>query len=396
MRYLFSVLALGALIAIAVGGWQYAADTPSSQSQQPVLSATSALRTSEGNKMAGYARVSGPRPMQFPRDHGAHPDYRIEWWYFTGNLATAQGRPFGFELTFFRFALAPSSTPKASHWASRQMWVANLAISDIKPARFHVFKRSERGAVGLAGAEIHPVRVWIDDWQVHALSVDRLFPARLQAEQEGTGIDLQLTSAKPLVLQGDAGYSRKSADPKNASYYYSYTRLGAQGTLTLDGKPYQVSGNAWMDREWSTSSLAANQAGWDWVSLQLNDGRDLMVYRLRQRDGSADPHSSGVLVDKAGKPHYLTAAEFSMTPLHDWRSETTGVTYPVVWRVQVPSQHLDLKVEARMPNQELDLRVRYWEGAVSASGDNVSGYGYLELTGYGSEAKDQFGAQAGE
>lgn len=395
MRYPLYALVLAVLIGVGwLGWWQFAAG-PANQDQQPATSA-SAFRTPEGKDMAGYAKVSGPRPMHFPQDHGAHPDYRIEWWYFTGNLATAQGRPFGFELTFFRFAMAPSSPPRASDWATRQMWVANFAISDIKPKRFHVFKRSERGALGLAGAQIHPVRIWIDDWEVRALSAASLFPARLQAEQEGARIDLRLISEKPLVLQGDAGYSRKSANPQNASYYYSYTRLLAQGTLTVDGEPYNVSGTAWMDREWSTSSLAANQAGWDWLSLQLDDGRDLMLYRLRQRDGSAGPYSAGVLVDKAGKPHHLTVAEFSMTPLRYWRSEATGVTYPVDWRVQVPAEHLDFQVKARMPNQELDLRVRYWEGAVSASGENVSGRGYLELTGYGSGAADRSGAQAGE
>lgn len=379
MRYLLYALVLAVLVG--VGWWQFAAGTADTHEQQSATDA-SAFRAPETKEMAGYAKVSGPRPLHFPQDHGAHPDYRIEWWYFTGNLASAQGRPFGFELTFFRFAMAPSAPARASDWATRQMWVANFAISDIQPARFHFFKRSERGAVGLAGAQIHPVRIWLDDWEVHALSADRFFPARLQAEQEGARIDLRLTSDKPLVLQGDAGYSRKSANPQNASYYYSYTRLGAQGTLTVAGESYPVSGTAWMDREWSTSSLAANQAGWDWLSLQLDDGRDLMVYRMRRKDGSADPYSSGVLVDKAGKPHYLTAAQFSMTPLRHWRSEASGATYPVAWRVRVPSQRLDLEVAARMPNQELNLRVRYWEGAVLASGDHVNGRGYLELTGY--------------
>ncbi|HET8701816.1 MAG TPA: lipocalin-like domain-containing protein [Nitrococcus sp.] len=384
MRYLFYALGLSILIGVGVGWWQFAAGTTNNH-QQLATNAT-AFRAPEGNKMdmAGYARVTGPRPMHFPQDHGAHPDYRIEWWYFTGNLTTAQGRPFGFELTFFRFAMAPESVPRASDWATRQLWVANLAISDIEPQRFHFFKRSERGAVGLAGAQIDPVRIWIDNWEVRALSKNTLFPAELQAKQEDSGIDLRLTNDKPLVLQGDKGYSRKSADPGNASYYYSYTRLQAQGTLTLAGESYPVSGTAWMDREWSTSSLAADQAGWDWLCLQLDDGRDLMLYRLRQRDGSADPHSAGVLVNKAGKPHYLKATDFTMTPLRYWRSEATGVTYPVDWAVQVPAEHLDLQVKARMPNQELDLRVRYWEGAVSASGDDVSGRGYLELTGYGS------------
>lgn len=388
--YAFVVLA----ILLGVSCRQFTGGT-GDQDQQSATN-SSALRTSESDDMAGYAKVNGPRPMQFPQDHGAHPDYRVEWWYFTGNLVTAQGRPFGFELTFFRFAMAPSQTPRASDWATRQMWVANFAISDIKPERFHFFKRSQRGALGLAGAQIEPVRIWLDNWELRAQSADSLFPARLQAEHGDAGIDLRLTSEKPLVLQGEAGYSRKSTDPANASYYYSYTRLRAQGTLTVDGETYQVSGPAWMDREWSTSALAENQVGWDWISLQLDDGRDLMLYRLRQRDGSAGPYSAGVLISKAGTPHDLTVEEFEMTPLRYWRSAATGVSYPVAWRVQVPSEQLDLKVEARMPNQELNLKMRYWEGAVTASGEDVSGVGYLELVGYGSQATGQSGAQADE
>ncbi|MDN5869831.1 MAG: carotenoid 1,2-hydratase [Nitrococcus sp.] len=393
MRYLPYALLLLA-VSIGVGWWQFTGAT-TDQDQQSATK-TSAMRTSESDDMAGYAKVSGPRPMRFPRDHGAHPDYRVEWWYFTGNLATAQGRPFGFELTFFRFAMAPSQPPRASDWATRQMWVANFAISDIKPERFHFFKRSQRGALGLAGAQIEPVRIWLDNWELRALSAQSLFPAGLQAKQGDAGIDLRLTSEKPLVLQGDAGYSRKSADPENASYYYSYTRLRAQGTLTVDGETYQVSGTAWMDREWSTSALAENQVGWDWISLQLDDGRDLMLYRLRERDGSAGPYSAGVVIGKAGEPHDLSVAEFEMTPLRYWRSEATGVSYPVAWRVQVPSANLDLEVEARMPNQELNMKMRYWEGAVTASGEDVSGVGYLELVGYGSQTTGQSGARAGE
>lgn len=380
--------ALAGAVLLAIGGWYFTARVPG----PPAGANATVPGAPQDSDMAGYAKVRAARAMHFPQDHGAHPDYRIEWWYFTGNLATDEARPFGFELTFFRFALAPSDKPRASDWATRQMWVAHLALSDIDAGRFHVFQRSQRGAAGLAGAQSQPVRIWTDNWEVRALSADDLFPARLQAEQEGVRIDLHLSSAKPLVLQGDAGYSRKSADPQNASYYYSYTRLRAQGSIDVAGKTYAVNGTAWMDREWSSSVLAANQAGWDWLSLQFDDGRDLMLYRLRQQDGSADPHSAGVLVGRRGETRHLAATDFSLSPVRHWRSEATGVSYPVAWRVRVPSEGLDLDVEARMPNQELDLRVRYWEGAVSASGENVSAHGYLELTGYGSAAAGRSGA----
>jgi len=333
----------------------------------------------------GFARVTGPPELSFPRDHGAHPDHRSEWWYFTGNLTGPEGRAFGFQLTFFRFALAAGAPDQDSPWATRQAWMAHFAVSDIDGGRFHAFQRLQRGAVGLAGAETGPVRVWLDHCRMRSEQPGRLFPLLVSASQEGVALELRLTADKPRVLQGDAGYSRKGADPGNASAYYSYTRLAARGRLSLDGEDHQVTGSAWLDREWSTSALDAGLAGWDWLALQLGDGRDLMLYRLRQEDGSPGRWSAGTLVGPEGAARRLAVEDFTMEPLQRWRSPATGVAYPVGWRVQVPAAGLDLEVSPALEDQELRLGFRYWEGAVrarTAGSGELAGTGYLELTGY--------------
>jgi len=331
----------------------------------------------------GFARVTGPAPLSFPEDHGAHPDHRSEWWYFTGNLTDAAGRDYGFQLTLFRFALAPEVPERPSAWATRQAWMGHFAITDMAGGRHHAVERYQRGALGLAGAEVRPVRVWLDDWALRSAGSQRLFPLRLKARDDAAGLalELRLEARKPRVLQGERGYSRKGEDPGNASRYYSYTRLAAQGRLEVAGRQARVTGSAWLDREWSTSALDEGQAGWDWFALQLEDGRDLMVYRLRRVDGGTDPRSAGVLVAPDGRVRHLGAEDFRVIPLRHWRSPETGARYPVDWRVVVPAAGLSLTVDARLDAQEMPTSVRYWEGAVSVSGD-AGGVGYLEMTGY--------------
>ncbi|UEX78534.1 lipocalin-like domain-containing protein [Spiribacter halobius] len=331
----------------------------------------------------GFARVTGPAPLVFPRDHAAHPDHRSEWWYFTGNLRGADGGDYGFQLTLFRFALAPSAPPRESAWATRQAWMGHFAITDIARGRHVAVERYQRGALGLAGAEIRPIRVWLDDWQLQAEGPERLFPLTLEARDAPAGLDLRLrlTRDKPRVLQGEAGYSRKGEDPGNASRYYSYTRLAAEGSLRIAGREAEVRGSAWLDREWSTSALDEGQAGWDWFALQLADGRDLMVYRLRRDDGATDPRSAGVLVGPEGAVRHLDADDFRVLPRRYWQSPDTGARYPVDWRVVVPAADLSLDVTARLDAQEMPTSVRYWEGAVAVTG-SAEGVGYLEMTGY--------------
>jgi predicted secreted hydrolase len=339
---------------------------------QASLSVAGQLRTQNDQ---GYAKALKPRQFRFPQDHGLHPEFRTEWWYYTGNLSTREGRRFGFQLTFFRSALAPSMPERASAWATRQAYLAHLTVSDIAGGRFHSFERWSRGALGLAGAESEPFRVWLEDWSAEGV------PMRLRAHEDSVAIDLVLQPGKPPVLQGDRGLSRKSEKPGNASYYYSLTRMPASGTIRLGSERFEVSGLAWMDREWSTSSLGKDQVGWDWFAIHLEDGRDLMLYQLRRKDGTPDPTSSGMLIDPQGGSRPLTLEDFELEVTHRWTSPRSGAVYPAGWRLRIPSEALDLRIEPLLPDQEVDVSFRYWEGAVGISG-TAKGRGYVELTGY--------------
>ncbi|MBM5812663.1 MAG: carotenoid 1,2-hydratase [Gammaproteobacteria bacterium] len=335
----------------------------------------------------GYARADRPREFAFPADHAQHPDYRNEWWYFTGNLTAADGRHFGFQLTFFRRALAPELPPRASAWATNQAWMAHFALTDTAGQRLYAAERFARGALGMAGTEVMPFRVRLDDWQV-AGSDDRAAPfsLRLTAAHDPVAIALTLKAQKPIVLQGQQGWDRKGPVPGTASYYYSVTRFAANGRVHIGDEPFAVTGTAWLDREWSSSPLPRGVVGWDWFALQLADGSDLMFYRLRQADGSATAFSSGILVRPDGECIALAVADVRLEPRRRWRSPRSQRQYPVAWRLQIPSRALVLDLEPRLDDQELDLSVRYWEGAISANGQSggrpVTGQGYLELVGY--------------
>lgn len=370
---------------------------------------------------AGFERAEGPRPFRFPRDHGPHAGFRNEWWYFTGNLETGSGRRFGYQLTVFRNALAPpdgspGGEDRRSRWSTRQLYMAHFAVTDVAAASFTAADRFSRGALGLAGARARPFRLWLEDWVVHTIpgsdAGDRPFPLRLRAshpaplplprrpapgrdtrvgeapdDTRGVAIDLRLDRAKPLVLQGRRGYSRKGDDPGNASFYYSYTRLPTEGTVTVEGVDHRVTGRSWLDREWSTSALDDDQEGWDWFSLQLSDGHDLMFYRLRRRDGTSSPYSSGLVVDPDGRTSRLRVDDVELRVMDRWRSPRSGVSYPSGWQLSVPRLELEVTVEPLLDDQELDLAFRYWEGAVRVEGHRagrpLDGTGYVELTGYG-------------
>ena len=335
---------------------------------------------------AGFARATAPRTFSFPADHGPHPEFRSEWWYFTGNLAAANGRHFGFQLTFFRVALSPDAAPRESAWATNQVWMAHFTLTDTEAGQFHSAERLGRGALGIGGVQASPFRVWIDDWQATSRAETSLFPLRLNAANEEASIELELSAMKPFVLQGQEGWDRKGPEPGNASYYYAYTRLAAQGRVRTRDAQFAVTGTAWMDREWSTSALGPDLAGWDWISLQLSDGRELMLYRLRRKDGGAGAFSKGALILPAGERIALSVHEFKLEPRRWWTSPKTGVRYPVAWSIDIPSLELSLEIAPRLDGQELDLSVRYWEGAVLAKGrlnaTPVVGQGYLELAGY--------------
>ena len=333
-----------------------------------------------------FARAIAPREFVFPEDHGPHPEFRNEWWYVTGNLDNEDGERFGFELTIFRFALTPSVALSQSAWRTNQVYIAHLAVTDANNERFYVAQRYSRGAVGLAGAQAAPFRVWIDDWEMaERMETDTW---RLVANDEDFGIDFNLTALKPPVLNGIDGLSQKSADPANASYYYSITRLQTRGSLRVGEKDYTVSGLSWLDREWSTSALAADQVGWDWFALQLDDGSDLMLYGLRLQDGTRDPASAGTFVDANGDASHLAYDDVEISVLEEWSSPEGG-SYPSRWLLRVPRFGLELNVSPVISDQELFTTVRYWEGAVDVAGEHdrqpIEGRGYVELTGYAEE-----------
>jgi predicted secreted hydrolase len=354
---------------------------------EATLAVSDALSTSD---VSGFARAFGPRPFAFPADHGPHPDFRTEWWYYTGNLETAAGRHVGFELTFFRTALAApdrgATIQRTSAWGARQLYLAHFALTDTQGGRFYASSRVSREALGLAGARAAPFRVWLDDWSAESDTVAG-FPVRLRASDRDVAVDLVIESGKPMVLQGDRGWSSKGDGPGNASYYYSFTRMPARGRVRVGGTSLEATGLAWMDREWSTSALGPDLVGWDWFALQLDDGRDVMVYRLRRRDGSIDPHSAGRLIASDGTARPLARDDIALDALEHWTSPASRVHYPSRWRLSLPAADLRLDITPRLANQELNVGTRYWEGAVrvqgSAAGRPIAGQGYVELVGYG-------------
>ncbi len=326
----------------------------------------------------------------FPRDHFSHPEFQTEWWYYTGNLFSSEGRRFGFELTFFRVGVE-RDTPPASKWDIRDLYLAHLTLSDIETGKFYKAERLSRSGPGLAGADRDEARIWNGNWQVRWVGLEGPEERqKLDAVAEDFSLDLELHSAKLPVIHGRDGISRKSAQEGAASHYISLTRLTTSGTIRLNGHNYAVNGTAWMDHEFFTHEMDSAQAGWDWMSIQLNDETDLMLYRLRRNDGSADPYSSGTLVDAAGRVTPIDAADIVMSPGKTWSSPETGGRYPIEWKVAVPKLGLELDCRTSLLTQEVvsprQIGPNYWEGAVDYEGvfgdKRVTGVGYLEMTGY--------------
>ena len=339
-----------------------------------------------GGDVSGYARALEPRLFSFPQDHADHPEFRNEWWYFTGNLQTSFGRPFGFQVTLFRNSLVPELPEHSgSPWRTNQLYMGHLALSDIHEDRFYHAERFQRAALGLAGTESNPLKIWLDDWEIKGVSSD---PMRwvLLAKTEEFGIKLDVTPSKPLVLQGNQGLSQKGKEPGNASYYYSFTRMSVSGEVFTPQGTYDITGSSWLDREWSTSVLESNQVGWDWFALQLNDGTDLMYYQLRDKSGKPDEQSSGKLVKPNGESRNLIFEEVALKVIEFWKSPNSGTSYPAGWTLKLPSENLELEIAPRMSDQELQTTVSYWEGSVSVQGTQngqpIQGVGYVEMTGY--------------
>ena len=349
-----------------------------------VARAQAALRLAPAEPLA-FARATAPREIRLPRDHGPHFEFQTEWWYYTGQLAAADGRRFGFQLTFFRRGLAPGPPPASGGLATNQVYFAHFAVTSVEQRRHASAERVSRGAAGLAGASAEPFRVAVEDWSVDAATADGS-GVRLRARDARLVLDLELCAAKPLVLHGDLGLSAKSAEPGNASYYVSYTRMSARGRIGTDGEGTEATGEAWFDHEWSTSALGPGAVGWDWWSLQLDDGRELMLFAIRRQDGTHDAASSGTLVAADGGTRRLFAADVETRVLERWTSPRSGASYPARFRIRVPSEELELEIEPLVADQEMRTSFTYWEGAVrvagSARGRPLRGRGYVELTGY--------------
>jgi predicted secreted hydrolase len=364
-----------------------------------------------GSPASGWQMALPGWVYAFPRDHAAHPDFKTEWWYFTGNLRDDAGHAYGYELTFFREGvLPPGSTWRQatapgeprSRFVQNDFKFAHFAISDLSGRSFHFTQKMSRGAFGDAGFGSAPAAggardwrlAWIDNWTLTA-QADGAWRITARAEKPTPmSIDLRVTSAKPPVIEGPDGVSRKAAGVGNASHYYSFTRLATTGTLALGaGAPaHPVHGQSWFDHEWASNQLAAGQVGWDWFCCQFDDQTELMLYAMRRRDGSIDPASSGTWIDANGTPAYLRRAEFSLRPLRTWRSPETGATYPIEWQVDIPGRRLALTIAPRLDDQELALRdLSYWEGATRITGTRegrpLNGVGYMELTGYAGALK---------
>jgi predicted secreted hydrolase len=355
------------------------------------------LSSLSGATPAGFARAAAPRSFVFPRDHGPHPQFRQEWWYVSGNLDAPTGERLGFELTFFRFALQPepalSAPAPISAWRTRQIYMAHFAITDVSAGRFRFAQKLSRQALGLAGAQAVPLRVWIDDWSLEAASAGAAAQEwSLRAAQPGYELELTLQALAPPVLNGDAGLSRKSDEPAAATYYYSIPRLAVHGRLIRAGHPLGLVGLAWIDREWGSGALGAQQVGWDWFALQLNDGTALMFYALRNRDDRRDPHSAGTWVEASGRSRPLSNEEVAIEVADHW-SNAQGIRYPALWRMRVPALALEVSVRPVLADQELRTTPVYWEGAVDVSGtragQNIAGRGYVELVGYAPERGSQ-------
>ncbi len=389
MRKRIGVLVVIGIAALAVFGWW--ADDAERDSDE--LSVDAALLPQALPDLDKYARAVGPYGWEFPADHGPHPNYQTEWWYYTGNLADASGRRFGYQFTIFRRAIAPSVYDSESEWRTNQLYMAHFTITDVAGERFFQHQRFSRGGAGLAGATATPqYRVWLEDWEVRALD-DTATSMAIVAQTATVALDLELKQEKSPALHGDGGLSHKSDTVGNASYYYSLSRLRTSGTITLGDAEFEVSGTSWMDHEFSTSALGDRAQGWDWFGLHLDDQRDLMLGRIRLIDGGIEPAFGGLLVQPDGSTRYLDADSFTITVLETWISPHTGAEYPARWLLEVDTgedKMLSMTLTPLLADQELiEGAIIYWEGAVQIEGD-VTGYGYAELTGYAGTMKGRF------
>jgi predicted secreted hydrolase len=323
---------------------------------------------------------------EFPRDHFNHQEFKTEWWYYTGNLKSNDGHRFGFELTFFRQAVSRDPA-KAAAWDVKDIYLAHLALSDLDGGKFYHAERTNRSGPGIAGVDEIRGRIWNGNWQI----VWQNDAQELQAIDERFQLHLALNSEKPPVIHGQNSVSQKAEGAGRASHYISLTRIHTSGFVELGGKKFEVRGTSWMDHEFFTHQLTADQTGWDWLSLQLEDNTELMLFHIRRKDGSIDSYSAGTFVDAEGKTTHLRTNDFVLSPLgKTWKSPVTGAVYPIEWKLAIPRLSLELEVKTPLESQELTGKTKfapnYWEGAIlligKRNGQEAGGVGYLEMTGY--------------
>ncbi|HWY06371.1 MAG TPA: lipocalin-like domain-containing protein [Candidatus Acidoferrales bacterium] len=323
---------------------------------------------------------------EFPRDHFNHPDFQTEWWYTTGNLTASDGRHYGFELTFFRQGV-DRDPGKTGNWDIRDLYLAHLALSDLDGGKFYHAERTNRAGPGLAGIDEKEKRIWNGNWEIRWNGEEET----LTVADERFSLSFSLLSEKPPIIHGENGVSQKAAGAGHASHYISFTRLQTRGTIGMAGKSMEVRGTSWMDHEFFTHSMEAEQVGWDWLSVQLEDNTELMLYQFRRKDGLTDPFSSGTYVDAQGRSVHLTSTDFRLVSTGEtWTSDVTTAKYPVAWRMEIPKLGLRLAATTLLKSQELaggsKLAPSYWEGAIAIEGTrggaSVRGVGYLEMTGY--------------
>jgi len=333
----------------------------------------------------GWKRIEAPLVPEWPRDHGAHLDARTEWWYVTGDLVDPSGTEFAFQVTIFRQGLEAGEAARGeSPLRARHALAAHVTLTEVATGKFRQTERLRRMAAGLASASDSDLDAFVEDVAIRR-TADGSFHAIAAAREVGFELDLSLVPAKPVVMHGATGISQKGAEPGNASAYASATRLVTRGTLRLDGRELAVRGEAWLDHEWGSSQLGAGVVGWDWTGVRLDDGRELMLYRLRRADGTPTAFSAGTLVAQDGTARHLALADFTFEPLSTWTSAVTGARYPLRWRVVVPSAGIDGELSARVEPCEVDARTTtgtvYWEGPARLTG-SVGGSAFLELAGY--------------
>lgn len=337
---------------------------------------------------ADWRQAVEPWTWSFPRDHGSHPDFRTEWWYFTGNLEDAAGKRYGYQLTFFRQGVSLQPKDPQNPWSIRDLYLAHFTLTDVTPGRFSFAERLSRKGPDLAGAAQDAMDVRLLNWSVKMEGNT----IRIEARHHDMDLILKLTPRKPVVLHGEQGLSKKGAKPGQSSYYYSITDLQTDGTIETPGSqfPIRVRGTSWFDHEFGSNQLAEDQIGWDWFSVHLSDGHDLMIYFLRRSDGSVEPTSSGTLVTATGEAIHLRLADISVEVLDHWKSQRSGGTYPSQWRIFIRPANIRIVLTPLVSNQELvtggSTGVTYWEGAVAGTGTSggkgVTCEGYVEMTGY--------------